>query len=697
MSEAAAQAPAPTMLARVARLRNFTAPILVVVILAMMMMPLPTFVLDLLFTFNIAVSLLVLMVVVYTTRAVEFSAFPTVILLTTLLRLSLNVASTRAVLLYGHEGGDAAGKVIESFGNFLVGGNYAVGLVVFIILVIINFVVITKGAGRIAEVAARFTLDAMPGKQLAIDADLNAGLIGEAEARKRRQDISNEADFYGAMDGASKFVRGDAVAGIIIMLVNIIGGLAIGIFMHGLDVADAARNYTLLTVGDGLVAQVPALILSTAAGILVTRVATDQDMNQELLSQFGANPKTYYIVAVVMGVLGLVPGMPHVAFLLIAAAAAGAGYLIELRGRVEEAPAPKVEPAKTEPTEVSWSDVGAVDALGLEVGYRLIPLVDRAQDGELLRRIRGIRKKVAAEMGFLVPAVHIRDNLELRPNAYRITLKGVEAALGEVFPGMFMAINPGRAIGQLNGTPTQDPAFGLPAVWIDAGQREHAQSNGFTVVDASTVVATHLSSVIQTHAADLLGRAEVQALLDHVGKDNGKLVEDLVPKLLPLATVQRVLQNLLTEGVHIRDMRSILESLAEHGARTQDADELTSAVRVALARAIVQGIYPAEREIEVMTLDAPVEQMLTQAAGTRGAEGPGLEPGLAERILKQASGFAASREQMGQPAVLMVPPLLRAMLARFFRRAAPQLKVLSQSEMPDSRVVKVIGVLGGRA
>jgi flagellar biosynthesis protein FlhA len=481
------------------------------------------------------------------------------------------------------------------------------------------------------------------------------------------------------------------------MLVNIVGGLVVGIFQHSLELSEAARNYTLLTVGDGLVAQVPALVISTAAGFLVTRVASDQDFNAQLITQFGANPKIYYIVAGVIGVLGLIPGMPHVAFLLIAAVLSALARLIEQRRRAAAVEAPKPEPAKAEPSEVSWSDVASVDALGLEVGFRLIPLVDRAQDGELLRRIRGIRKKVAADMGFLVPAVHIRDNLELRPNAYRITLKGVEAGAGEVFPGMFMAINPGRAIGQLTGTATKDPAFGLPAVWIDSAQRDQAQSNGYTVVDASTVVATHLSSVIQAHGAELLGRAETQALLDHIGKENQKLVEDLVPKLIPLATLQKVLQNLLAEGVHIRDMRTILETLTEHAARTQDAEELTAATRVGLSRAIVQGIYPTGRDVEVISLEPQLEQMLTQAAATRGAEGPGFEPGLAERILQQAGSFAQGREQLGQPAVLLTPPSLRALLACFLRRAAPQLKVLSQAEVPDNRIVKVIAVLGARA
>jgi flagellar biosynthesis protein FlhA len=672
-------------------------PILVVLILAMMVLPLPPFVLDLLFTFNISVSLLVVLMAVYVNKPLDFSLFPTVLLMTTLLRLSLNVASTRVVLLLGHTGADAAGKVIESFGYFLIGGNYAVGIVVFVVLVIINFVVITKGSGRIAEVAARFTLDAMPGKQMAIDADLNAGLIAEQEARRRRADVAKEAEFYGAMDGASKFVRGDAIAGIIIMLINIIGGLTVGTLQHDLSIAQAAQNYTLLTIGDGLVAQLPALIISTAAGVLVTRVSTDQDLNQQLVEQLGGRPQVLYIVAGILALLGFIPGMPHVAFLLIAAVIAGLAYWLDRRATVVVVEAPTAEPARPESPEVSWSDVVPIDALGLEVGYRLIALVDRAQDGELLRRIRGLRKKFAAETGFLVPAVHIRDNLELRPNAYRITLKGVEVGAGEVFPGMYLAINPGRVLGPLQGTQTRDPAFGLPATWIDAAQRENAQALGYTVVDASTVVATHLSSTIQAHSAELLGREETQALLDHLGRDAPKLVEDVVPKLVPLSTLQKVLQNLLAEGVHIRDMRTILEALAEHATRTQDPDELTSVVRVALSRAILQTVFGGARELEVFTLEPQLEQMLSQASQTRGAEGPGLEPGLAERLLRQAAQAAQQREQLGQPAVLLVPPVLRNLLSRFLRRAAPQIKVLSQAEVPDNRTIRVVGVLGGNA
>ena len=688
MNGADATAPKPV-------LSQLAGPILIVLILAMMVLPLPPFALDLLFTFNISMSMLVLLLAVSVTKPLDFSLFPTVLLITTLLRLSLNVATTRVVLLYGHNGPDAAGHVIESFGHFLIGNNYAVGIVVFVVLVVINFVVITKGSGRIAEVAARFTLDAMPGKQMAIDADLNAGLIGEQDARRRRAEIAKEAEFYGAMDGASKFVRGDAVAGIVIMLINIIGGLTVGTLQHDLSVAQAAQNYTLLTIGDGLVAQIPALIISTAAGVLVTRVSADQDLNQQLVEQLGGRPRVLYVVGAVIGFLGIVPGMPHVAFLSIAAVVSGLAYWRERRPRAarEEAPAP--EAPKVEAPEVSWADVAPIDALGLEVGYRLIPLVDRNQDGELLRRIRGLRKKFAADMGFLVPAVHIRDNLELRPNGYRITLKGVEAGSGEVPPGMYLAINPGRVLGQLSGTQTRDPAFGLPAVWIEASNREHAQGLGYTVVDAATVVATHLSSVIQAHAAELLGREETQALLDYLAKEAPKLVEDVVPKPVPLSTLQKVLQNLLSEGMHIRDMRTILESLAEQGTRTQDPDELTAAVRVALSRAILQMVFGGARELEVFALEPQLEQMLAQASQTKGAEGPGLEPGLAERLLQQASTLTQQREQLGQPTVLLVPPQLRNLLSRFLRRATPQLKVLSQAEIPDNRTVRVAGLLGG--
>jgi len=678
-------------------LTKLAGPILIIMILSMMILPLPPIVLDLLFTFNIALAMIVLLVSLYTTKPLEFSVFPTVLLVTTLLRLSLNVASARIVLLEGHTGADAAGKVIEAFGHFLVGGNYAVGITVFIILVIINFVVITKGAGRIAEVSARFTLDAMPGKQMAIDADLNAGLIGEEDARKRRTIISQEADFFGSMDGASKFVRGDAVAGILIMLIMIIGGLAVGVLQHNLDFATAANNYTLLTIGDGLVAQIPALVISTAAGIVVSRVSTDEDLSQQLLGQMFNQPLVLYITATILGVMGMIPGMPHFAFLMLAALLSGAAYYIERRARqpeVLEVPIPVQ--ASAEPVEVSWNDVMPVDTLGLEVGYRLIPLVDRAQDGELLRRIRGIRKKFAHEMGFVVPAVHIRDNLELKPNGYRLTLKGVEMGHGEAYVGMYLAINPGRVMGTLAGTPTRDPAFGLPAVWIEAELREQAQTFGYTVVDASTVIATHLSNIIQSHGAELLGREEVQQLLEHLAKESPKLVEDLVPKQLSLSTLHRVLQNMLEEGVHIRDMRTIIETLAEHAPRTQNVDELASLVRVALGRAIIQQIYPGTDELQVISLDPGLESLLLQATQTSGGEGAGLEPGLAENLLAQAQKVAQNQEQLGLPAVLLVQAPLRGLMSRFLRRAVPQLKVISHAEVPDSKTIRVTAVLGGR-
>ena len=672
-------------------------PILIIMILGMMILPLPPILLDLLFTFNIALAMIVLLVSLYTTKPLEFAVFPTVLLVTTLLRLSLNVASARIVLLEGHTGPDAAGKVIEAFGHFLVGGNYTVGIILFIILVIINFVVITKGAGRIAEVSARFTLDAMPGKQMAIDADLNAGLIGEEEARTRRAIISQEADFFGSMDGASKFVRGDAVAGILIMLIMIIGGLAIGVLQHNLDFATAANNYTLLTIGDGLVAQIPALVISTAAGIVVSRVSTDEDLSQQMLGQLFSQPLVLYITATILGVMGLIPGMPNFSFLLLAAMLASAAYYIEQRARQPvalELAAPVQAPS--EPVEVGWDDVMPVDILGLEVGYRLIPLVDRNQDGELLRRIRGIRKKFAHEMGFVVPAVHIRDNLELKPNGYRIALKGVEMGQGEAYVGMFLAINPGRVLGNLAGTPTRDPAFGLPAVWIEAEQREQAQSFGYTVVDASTVIATHLSNIIQSHSAELLGREEVQQLLDHLAKESPKVVEELVPKLLSLSTLHRVLQSLLEEGVHIRDMRTVIETLAEHAPRTQIVDELASLVRVALGRAIIQQIYPGTNELQVITLDPGLEGILMQATQTSGAEGAGLEPGLAENLLAQAQAVAQNQEQIGLPAVLLVQAPLRGLMSRFLRRAVPQLKVISHAEVPDTKTIRVTAVLGGR-
>ena len=681
-----------------ARLGSMAGPVLIVLILAMMVLPLPPFLLDILFTFNIALAIMVLLVAMNTTKILDFAAFPTVLLITTLLRLSLNVASTRVVLMEGHTGPDAAGKVIEAFGHFLVGGNYAVGIVVFVILVVINFTVITKGAGRIAEVGARFALDAMPGKQMAIDADLNAGLIGEDEARRRRAEISQEADFYGSMDGASKFVRGDAIAGIIIIFVTLIGGLIIGVFQHNMELADAANNYTLLAIGDGLVAQIPALVISTAAGMMVSRVSSDETIGQQVMGQLFNQPQALILTAVIIGAMGLIPGMPHFAFLLLAGALGSLAYAMMQRAK-QAAQQPEIESAvatTAESPEASWEDVAQVDVLGLEVGYRLIPLVDKAQDGDLLRRIKGIRKKFTQDIGFLPSAVHIRDNLDLRPNAYRITLKGAEIGAGEAFPNMHLAINPGSASGTLPGTPTSDPAFGLPAVWIDNAMREQAQAMGYTVVDAGTVVATHLSHLIHTHAAELLGRQELQQLLDHLTKLAPKLTEDLIPKLLPLATVQKVVQNLLDEGMHIRDMRTILETLADRAAQTQDAHQLTALVRVALGSAIVQQLYPAAQELQVIGMDKELEYILMQAMQA-GGNNLAIEPGLADTLLREARNAAQAQEQLGLPTVLLVPGQLRDLLARFLKRALPQLKVISHDEVPAFKTVRVTAMVGGRA
>jgi flagellar biosynthesis protein FlhA len=686
----------PILFAASGRMKAMAGPLLIVMILGMMILPLPPFLLDLLFTFNIALSVMVLLVSMYTMKPLDFAAFPAVLLFSTLLRLSLNVASTRVVLINGHTGPDAAGRVIEAFGHFLVGGNFAVGIVVFVILVVINFMVITKGAGRIAEVGARFMLDAMPGKQMAIDADLNAGLIDENVARKRRAEVAQEADFYGSMDGASKFVRGDAVAGLLIMVVNVLGGLIVGVLQHDMAMSAAAKTYTLLAIGDGLVAQIPALVISTAAGVIVSRVSTDEDVGQQLMGQLFSNPQVLFLTAGIVGMMGLVPGMPHIAFLLIAGGLGWLAWHVSQRkvqravddARVALTPAA----ASVEPAEASWEDVALIDPLGLEVGYRLISLVDRAQNGELLGRIKSLRKKFAQDVGFLVPVVHIRDNLELKPNAYVVTLKGVEIGHGEAWPGQWLAINPGQAAAPLPGTQTTDPAFGLPATWIDNSLREQAQIYGYTVVDASTVIATHLNHLIHMHGGELLGRQEVQHLLDRISKESPKLTEDLVPKALPLTTVQKVLQNLLEEGVSIRDMRTILDALAEHAPAVTEATELTSLVRLALGRAITQQLFSGTGELQVIGLDASLDRMLLQAL----TNGSGLEPGLADTLLEQAQAAIVRQEQLGLAPVLVVQHPLRTLLARFLRRSLPQLKVLSHAEIPDTRTIKVTANIGGR-
>jgi flagellar biosynthesis protein FlhA len=688
-----ATAPAPTM--RDLLRAGLGVPLGVLAVLAMIVLPLPPIALDVLFTFNIALSIVIVMAVFYVARPIEFGVFPTVLLLTTLLRLALNVASTRVVLLNGHTGARAAGHVIESFGEFVIGGNFAVGVVVFVILTIINFVVVTKGSGRISEVSARFTLDAMPGKQMAIDADLNAGLITQDEARTRRAEVRAEADFYGAMDGASKFVRGDAMAGILILFINMIGGLAIGTLGHGLSLSTAARTYTLLTIGDGLVAQLPALLLSTSVAIIVTRMSRSQDMGGELRRQLFGNPKALGVAAAMLGVMGLVPGMPNLVFLAMAAVGGGGALAISRRRARPAAPPPVPTPAQPPPEsrELSWDDVQPVDLIGLEVGYRLVPLVDAKQGGALLARVRGVRRKLSQELGFLVPAVHIRDNLELAPNAYRINLGGVPIGEGIIHPERELALNPGRVFGPVQGIATRDPAFGMEAIWIEPAGRDHAQTLGYTVVDPGTVIATHLSHLIQMHAHEILGHEEVQHLLNVVAKTAPKLVEDLVPRVLSLATLVRVLQGLLAERVPIRNMRSILETLAEHAPRTPDALSLQAQVRIALGRQIVQDIAGTGAELPVMSLDGDLERML-QGALAAGGTGPTLEPGLAEKLQQRLQESARRREVAGEPAVLLVPPALRQALAGFVRTSVPGLHVLAWNEIPDNRKVRLVTTVG---
>ncbi|MDX1254738.1 flagellar biosynthesis protein FlhA [Vibrio parahaemolyticus] len=675
------------------------APVMVLTTLAMVVLPIPAFLLDMFFTFNIALAMVVLLVTVYTRRPLDFAAFPTVLLIATLLRLALNVASTRVVLLHGHEGGNAAGNVIEAFGNVVIGGNYAVGLVVFLILMIINFMVVTKGAGRISEVSARFTLDALPGKQMAIDADLNAGLIDQEQARVRRFEVTKEADFYGSMDGASKFVKGDAIAGILILFINIIGGLSIGMAQYGLGFGEAIQIYTLLTIGDGLVAQIPSLLLSIAAAMMVTRQNTDEDMGEQLVFQMFDNPKALMITAAILGVMGIVPGMPHFAFLTLAVAAGAGAYLIDKRQK-QKAKEPAL-PAKAEDgsepisqRELSWDDVQPVDIIGLEVGYRLIPLVDRDQGGELLERVKGVRKKLSQDFGFLIPAVHIRDNLELTPNSYRITLMGVAVGEAEIRPDQELAINPGQVYGMIDGEPTMDPAFGLEAVWIREEQREHAQALGYTVVDSSTVLATHLSQLLTNNASQLIGHEEVQNLLEMLGRSAPKLVENFVPDQLQLGVVVKVLQNLLNEAIPIRDIRTIVQTLAEYSSKSQEPDILTAAVRISLKRLIVQEINGIEPELPVITLIPELEQILHQTMQASGGESAGIEPGLAERLQSSLSHATQEQELKGEPAVLLTSGVLRSTLAKFVKNTIPNLRVLSYQEIPDEKQIRIVQAVG---
>ena len=676
-------------------IRALMAPLFIVMVLAMMVLPLPPLALDLLFTFNIAMALMVMMVAAYMVRPLDFAAFPSVILLTTLLRLSLNVASTRVVLLEGHTGAGAAGAVIESFGHFLIGGNFAVGLIVFAILVVINFIVVTKGAERIAEVGARFTLDAMPGKQMAIDADLNAGLIDDKEAKRRRLEVGEEAEFFGSMDGASKYVRGDAMAGLLILFINIIGGFIIGVAQHDLSAAQAADSYILLAVGDALVAQIPALLISVAAAMVVSRVGKDKDVGTQIAQQVFNSPRSLAITASVIGALGLIPGMPNLVFLAIAGSLGYFAWWMRRRDQRAKVAPPPPPPLPEPNAEASWDDLQPVDTLGLEVGYRLIALVDKAREGDLLARIKGVRKKFAQDVGFLPPPVHIRDNLELKPSMYRLTLRGAVVGEGEAFPGMWLAINPGGATVQLIGTATIDPAFGLPAVWIEDRQRESAQMSGFTVVDCSTVVATHLSHLMQLHAAKLLGRVETQQLVEHVTKLAPKLIEDVVPKMVGIAALQKVLQLLLEEGVHIRDMRSIVESLAEHAAAITDPGELARRIRIHLAPAIVQQIYGPAKELDVIALEPELERIVSQALNS--PHGSALDPGVADTLTRSAATSAKRQEDLGLPACLLVPDSIRAPMARLLKRAAPRLRVLGHSEIPETHSIRIASIIGAAA
>ncbi len=674
------------------------APLLVVMLLVMIIVPIPPFFLDFFFTISIAFSLVILLVVISTQRPLDFTLFPSVLLIATLFRLALNVASTRIVLLEGHTGTAAAGKVIEAFGTFVIGGNYAVGLVIFIILIIINFVVVTKGAGRISEVTARFTLDAMPGKQMAIDADLNAGLIDQEQASSRREDVSRESDFYGAMDGASKFVRGDAIAGILILIINIVGGFSIGMLQHDLLLADALQNYTMLTIGDGLVAQIPSLILSTAAAMIVTRDSASKDMGEQVRSQLFSSPKVLITTALIIGGLGLIPGMPNVSFLMLAAIIGGLGYGLHRKNTMEQ-PEEEIEEAEpaaptAEERDLSWDDIAPVDMIGLEVGYRLIPLVDKGQGGELMTRIKGIRNKLSQDLGFLVQRVHIRDNLDLSPNDYRILLMGVAIGEGEIYVDRDLAINPGHVYGTVEGIATKDPTFQLDAVWVEQSQRENAQAMGYTVVDPSTVVATHLSEVLRQHAYELLGHEEVQQLLDKLMKNSPKLVENLVPNTLNLATILKVLQYLLEEGVPIRDFRTIAETLAEHGTKSQDPVTLTSAVRVALNRSIVQRVFPGQEELSVMTLDPALEQLLLQSFQASGDGLGGIEPGLLDRFLTNLRDSSQSMQAQGTPVVLLVASHIRHWMARFLRASFPDMQTLSYNEIPGNKQIKVVATIG---
>ena len=669
-------------------------PAVMLMMLAMIVLPLPAMALDLLFTVSIALSIMVLMASVYATRPLDFGVFPTVLLLATLMRLALNVASTRVVLLNGHTGTDSAGRVIEAFGEFVVGGSYAVGLVLFTILVVINFVVVTKGATRVSEVTARFTLDAMPGKQMAIDADLNAGLITQDEALERRERVTRESDFYGAMDGASKFVRGDAVAGILILFINILGGFAIGTLQHDLDASTAAQNYVLLTIGDGLVAQIPSMLLSTATAIIVTRISGEQDMSAEVSKQLTDNPRVLYVAAGIIGTMGVVPGMPNLVFLSISTLLGVAGYLRSQQSAVPDViEATSEVEAKPTSNELSWDDVSSLDQIGLEVGYRLIPLVDAKQGGDLLSRIKGVRKKLSQELGFLVDSVHIRDNLDLGPSKYRISIHGVNMGEGEVIPDRELAINPGQVFGHVEGIATKDPTFGLDALWIAPSQRDSAQTAGYTVVDSSTVIATHLSQLLKNNAAKLVGQDDVQQLLERLKQTAPKLVENLVPGTMSLADVTRVVHNLLDEGVPIRDMRTIAETLSIHRGSENNPDELTAQVRVALGPSIFQSVIGTASELPVMVLDPQLEQMMSSAVQNNQGV---IEPNLLDTMVKGIGEAAGKMEAEGASPVLLVSGIVRGFLSKLLRGRMSNFYILAYEEIPGDKNIRVVTTVGGQ-
>jgi flagellar biosynthesis protein FlhA len=674
-------------------------PALVLMIMAMLVLPLHPLLLDILFTFNIVVALVIVMISIGTRKPLEFSSFPTVLLFATMLRLALNVASTRVILVKGHEGGSSAGEVIAAFGEFVIGGNYLVGFIIFGILMIINFIVVTKGAGRVSEVNARFTLDAMPGKQMAIDADLNAGVIDQEEAKKKREELSQEADFFGSMDGASKFVSGDAMAGLLILIINIVGGLAIGLSQHDLSFTEAGRIYVLLTIGDGLVAQIPSLFLSLATAIIVTRVTTSQSMTEQTKTQL-SNPTALFIAASIMTLLGLVPGMPHMVFLSLAGVTAGIGYMVVRRRTIDETAEAAPEQAAADdgtPKELDWDDVDQVDLIGLEIGYGLIPLVNPETGGQLMPRVKGVRKKLSAELGFLVQPVRIRDALNLAPDTYHITLNGVMRGKGEVKVGKELAINPGQVYGKLEGIATKEPAFGLEAVWIDPAQRDTARTLGYTVVDASTAIATHLNKVLRDSSSELLSHDETQQLLDKLAAKYPKLVEDLVPGKLSLGVLTRTMQNLLAEGVSIRDMRTIVESLTEAATRTQDPDQLTTMVRPKLGRMIVQSLVDDADSLSVMTLDPSLEQLLHNVLQQNQGTGMVLEPGLAESLFNALRDGTREVEEKGHAAVLVVSPSIRSWLSKAARHRVADLTVLSYSEIPDDQGVNVIHTVQAQA